>query len=65
VRICSVLVSACLAFHGIPLVALNFVVCAAWAIDYRADGITSLTFLLSVGILLMFAFHFVLMALAS
>ena len=57
------LVSACLAFHGTPLVALNFFVFAAWAMDYGADGITSLTLILSVGILLMFAICFVLIAL--
>ena len=56
------LVSACLAFHGIPLAILNFVVFAAWAMDYGADGITSLTLFLSIGILLMFAFHFALIA---
>ena len=59
------LLSACFAFHGIPLVALNSVVFAAWAMDSGADGITSLTLILSVGILLMFAICFVLIALGS
>jgi hypothetical protein len=59
------LVSACLAVHGVPLVTLNFVVFAAWAIEYGADGVTSPVLVLSVGILLMFAFHFALIALGS
>ena len=59
------LVSACLAFQGIPLAILNFIVFAAWAVDYGADGIISLTLFLSIGIPLMFALHFVLIALGS
>ena len=59
------LVSGCLAFHGIPLVTLNFVVFSAWAMDCGGDGSTSLTLVFSFDILLILAIRSALVALRS